>query len=139
MTSNQPALILLVDDYEDNREMYAEYLAFKGFRVQTAASGQEAIRAIETEVPALVLMDIGMQGMTGTEAMRLLRDQHMCDETPIIALTGFALESETTQALADGFDAVIPKPCLPEDLVFIVTSVLADSTLNVRQESAGGE
>jgi len=130
MTSNPSALILLVDDYEDGREMYAEYLTFKGFRVQTAASGEEAIRAIDAECPALVLMDLGMQGLTGTETLQILRKQHLCDGVPIIALTAFALESETAQALADGFNAVIPKPCLPEDLVFIVTSVLSGPAIN---------
>jgi two-component system, cell cycle response regulator DivK len=62
--------ILIVDDYEDGREMYAEFLAFSGFRVWSAASGKEAISAIRAECPTLMLMDIGMQGMTGTEAMR---------------------------------------------------------------------
>ena len=117
--------ILIVDDYEDGRELYAEYLAFSGFRVRTAASGEEAIAAILAECPTLVLMDIGMQGMTGTEAMRQLRDTHACDGTPIVALTAFAMESEVTQFLAAGFDAVIPKPCLPDDLLTFVTAILA--------------
>jgi two-component system, cell cycle response regulator DivK len=129
MTLTSAPLILVVDDYQDGREMYAEYLAFRGFRVRMAESGEEAIRAIEAEIPSLVLMDIGMRGMTGTETMRVLRDRHLCDGVPILALTGFAMESETTQALADGFDGVIPKPCLPEDLVLIITSTLSGPTL----------
>ena len=70
-----------------------------------------------------------MRGMTGTQTMRVLRDRHLCDGVPILALTGFAMESETTQALADGFDAVSPKPCLPDDLVLIITSTLSGPTL----------
>jgi two-component system, cell cycle response regulator DivK len=122
--------ILIVDDYEDGREMYAEFLGFSGFRVRTAASGEEAIAAIHAECPTLVLMDIGMQGMTGTEAMRQLRDTHACDGTPIVALTAFAMESEVTQFLAEGFDAVIPKPCLPDDLLTFVTAILAKQVGN---------
>jgi CheY-like chemotaxis protein len=117
--------ILLVDDYEDGREMYAEYLTFRGFRVITAASGPEAIEAVRQQLPLLILMDIGMQGMTGTETLQFLREQHLCDDVPIVALTAFALESETTQALADGFQAVIPKPCMPDDLVTFITAILA--------------
>ena len=132
MTSDLSGLILLVDDFEDGRQMYAEYLTFRGFRVQTAASGKEAIRAIEAEIPALILMDIGMQGLNGTETLQILRDQHLCDGVPIIALTAFALESETTQALADGFDAVIPKPCLPDHLASIVSSVLSGPAIKTQ-------
>ena len=62
MTLTSAPLILVVDDYQDGREMYAEYLAFRGFRVRMAESGEEAIRAVETEIPSLVLMDIGCGG-----------------------------------------------------------------------------
>jgi two-component system cell cycle response regulator DivK len=125
MPTNTLGAILLVDDYEDGREMYAEYLTFKGFRVVTAASGPAAVEIVRRELPALILMDIGMQGMTGTETLRFLREHHLCDGIPVVALTAFALESETTQALADGCQAVIPKPCLPDDLVTFITSILA--------------
>ena len=125
MVSAAPSLVLLVDDYEDGRAMYEEYLTYRGFRVMTADSGPAAIQAIQAEIPALILMDIGMQGMTGTDTLRFVREQHLCDGVPIVALTAFALETETAQALADGFDAVIPKPCLPDDLVTFIRSILA--------------
>ena len=123
-----PRPILIVDDFRDGREMYADYLTFHGFDVRTAASGAEAIESIQTELPALVLMDIGMREMTGTQAMQWLREHHVCDGVPIVALTAFALEDETSQALADGFDAVVPKPCLPNDLVTFITSILSKDT-----------
>ena len=125
MTPDNSAPILLVDDFEDGRELYSEYLAFHGFRVQTAPSGEEAIRAIEAERPSVVLMDISMRGLNGTETMRIIRDRHLCDGVAIIAFTAFALEGERTQALADGFNAVITKPCLPDELMVVITSVLA--------------
>jgi len=125
MSSDTIRPILLVDDFDDGRELYAEYLSFKGYPVRTAASGAEAIQAIQAEHPSLILMDIGMREMTGTAALKWLRENHVCDEVPIVALTAFALEEEVTQALADGFDAVIPKPCLPDDLLTFVTSILS--------------
>ena len=66
MQPDTTGAILLVDDFDDGRELYAEYLSFKGFQVRTAASGAEAIQAIQGECPSLVLMDIGMRDMTGT-------------------------------------------------------------------------
>lgn len=119
--------ILLVDDFEDAREMYAEYLAFRGYRVAVAASGPAAVSiALAADRPALILMDIQMQGMTGTEAMRLLREHPALTGVPIVAFTAHALEAERLQALSDGFDAVIPKPCLPDDLVTLIEHYLSD-------------
>ena len=54
-----------------------------------------------------------MQGMTGTEAMRVLREHPDLVGVPVVAFTAHALEGERMQALSDGFGAVIPKPCLP--------------------------
>ena len=66
-----------------------------------------------------------MRDITGTEVLKWLRKHHVYDGVPIVALTAFALESESTQALADGFDAVIRKPFLPDDLVTFITSILS--------------
>ena len=117
-------LILLVDDFTDAREMYAEYLAFRGFAVLTAASGPEALALARSERPTLILMDIGMRGMTGTEAMQLLRAEPVFAGVPIIAFTAHAMAREQMQALTDGFDAVIPKPCFPDQLVTLIQPYL---------------
>ena len=122
-------LILLVDDFADAREMYAEYLAFRGYRVVVAASGQAALSAaLSADRPNLILMDIQMQGMTGTEAMRVLREHPELAGVPIVAFTAHALEGERMQALSDGFDAVIPKPCLPDDLVTLIERYFSDQS-----------
>jgi CheY-like chemotaxis protein len=126
-------LILLVDDFADAREMYAEYLAFRGYRVAVAASGHAALSAaLSADPPNLILMDLQMQGMTGTEAMRLLREHPELAGVPIVAFTAHALEGERLQALSDGFDGVIPKPCLPNDLVTLI-----DHYLTGRSEARG--
>ena len=65
-TVTRSPLILLVDDYRDGREMYAEYLAFRGYRVAMAFSGAQAVAlASGPERPAVVLMDLEMPGMSG--------------------------------------------------------------------------
>lgn len=129
-TSKDPAaaLILLVDDYSDAREMYAEYLAFRGYRVVTAASGAEALKlAHNPERPAIILMDLRMIGMDGTTAMQSLRSEPVFAGVPIVAFTAHALQKEHDQAMLDGFDAVIAKPCLPDELVTLITPFLDGS------------
>ena len=118
-------LILLVDDYDDALEIYATYLTFHGYRVQTARDGREAIDAARETEPAMVLMDLRMPVLDGTGALRLLRDIPRLRSVPVIALTAHALEDERVAALAEGFDAVIAKPCLPDDLLRAVRDVLA--------------
>jgi CheY-like chemotaxis protein len=111
-----PPLILLVDDFTDALEMYRDYLVFRGYRVATAKNGQEALDAAAGECPDLILMDIQMPLMNGTEAMHILRTQAGFASTPIVALTAHAFAEERLQLLMHGFDEVIAKPCLPNDL-----------------------
>ena len=97
--------------------MYAEYLAFNGYRVVTAMNGRAAVEAASVETPALIFMDIRMPVMTGVEALHLLRTNPTLSSVPIIALTAHALEDERAAAMLEGFDDVIVKPCIPDELV----------------------
>lgn len=117
--------ILIVDDFADAIEIYQQYLTFKGYRVLTAASGEDAIEVARAQRPALIFMDLRMAVMTGTEAMRQLRTDPAFSGVPIIAFTAHALYDERAKALAAGFDEVIPKPCLPDELVAAVDRLLA--------------
>lgn len=119
-------LVLLADDFDDARDMYSEYLRLSGIRVITAAGGQEAIDLAREHLPALILMDIRMPGVTGTDAMLELRKDPRLARVPMIALTAHALDRERAAILADGFDDVISKPCLPDELVAIVRKRLGD-------------
>jgi len=118
------ALILLVDDFPDGLEMYREYLAFHGYRVVTAKNGEEAVAATAVECPDLILMDVQMPVMDGIDALRILRCQEAFALVPIVALTAYALENERRHMLLQGFDEVISKPCLPDDLVAAVERLL---------------
>jgi len=123
MTPTAP-LILLVDDFEDARDIYSTYLAFRGYRVVVAGSGPEALAHATIERPDLVLLDIRMPGMTGTEVLRTLRQDPLFQHLPIVALTALALDDERRAALEAGFDVVIAKPCLPEDLFTAIQPLL---------------
>lgn len=123
-------LILLVDDFEDAREMYAEYLSFRGYRVVTAVSGEEAVEIAHRERPAVILMDLRMPGMTGTAAMRVLRGEPAFSGVPIVAFTAHALDDEQEAAMCAGFDYVIAKPCFPDELVRMIEAFLRLSRPN---------
>lgn len=118
-------LILIIDDVEDNRELYREYLVFKGYRVATATDGAEGVAAARADCPDLILMDLRMPGMTGQEAMIRIKGDVALAQIPVVALTAHALDNERRQAMAAGFDAFIPKPCLPDDLVRAIDEILA--------------
>jgi two-component system, cell cycle response regulator DivK len=123
MENTRPS-ILLVDDFEDGLEMYREYLTFRGHRVIVARNGEEAIVQARAHRPDVVLLDIRMPGMTGTEAMRVLRSDPSFQRVPIVALTAHALDGERAAALAAGFDDLIAKPCLPDQLANAVQAIL---------------
>jgi two-component system cell cycle response regulator DivK len=119
--SRESSLILLVDDFDDAREMYAEYLEFRGYRVVTAASGAQALEVAHLpERPTLILMDLRMLGMDGAAALRSLRSEAAFADVPIIAFTAQAMRDEREAAIRDGFDAVIAKPCLPDELITLI-------------------
>jgi CheY-like chemotaxis protein len=124
MSTAQGPLILVVDDYEDAREMYAEYLRFSGFRVAEARNGNEALEQAFTLKPDLILMDLSLPGMDGWEATRQLKADDRTRNIPVVALTGHALAGASEGAKRAGCDSFVTKPCLPDDLVVEVRRML---------------
>ena len=124
MTEQNAPLILVVDDYQDAREMYAEYLQFSGFRVAEARNGNEAVEQAFALKPALILMDLSLPGMDGWEATRRLKADETTRHIPIVALTGHALAGASEGARRAGCDSFVTKPCLPDDLVVEVRRML---------------
>ena len=110
-------LILLVDDFDDAREMYRDYLAFSGFRVETACDGREAVDKARVLSPDLILMDLSLPVVDGWEATRILKGDAATRHLTIVALSAHAMNADGDRARAAGCDGFIPKPCLPSDLV----------------------
>jgi CheY-like chemotaxis protein len=110
-------LVLLVDDFPDNRQMYAEFLTFSGLRVAEAANGHEAVEQATTLLPDLVVMDLSLPGMDGWEATRRLKSHPKTRHILVMALTGHALAGHSKGAMEAGCDAFITKPCLPDRLL----------------------
>ena len=125
MTDPAPdPLILVVEDFDDAREMYRDYLEFAGFRVETARDGREGIEKARALQPDLILMDLSLPGIDGWEATRLLKAAPETKHIIIIALSAHALATEGERARAAGCDGFIAKPCLPPDLVLEITKYL---------------
>ena len=124
MTDRPQPLILVVDDYQDAREMYAEYLQYSGFRVAEASTGNEALAQAFALKPDLILMDLSLPGMDGWEATRVLKSDERTRHIPVVALTGHALAGASEGAKKAGCDSFVTKPCLPDDLVVEVRRML---------------
>ena len=125
MTEQTSPLILVVDDYQDAREMYAEYLQFSGFRVAEARNGNEAVEKAFELRPDLILMDLSLPGKDGWEATRELKSDERTRHIPVVALTGHALAGASEGAKKAGCDSFVTKPCLPDDLVVEVRRMLS--------------
>ena len=124
MTQADSPLILVVDDYQDAREMYAEYLQFSGFRVAEARNGNEAVAQAFSLRPDLILMDLSLPGMDGWTATRQLKSDARTSAIPVVALTGHALAGSSDGARQAGCDAFVTKPCLPDELVIELRRIL---------------
>ena len=137
MSDQNAPLILVVDDYQDAREMYAEYLQFSGFRVAEAKNGNEAVEQAFALMPDLILMDLSLPGMDGWEATRRLKADPRTLEIPVIALTGHALAGHAKGATDAGCDGVLTKPCLPEKLVKEIQRLLDSRATGSKPDGKG--
>lgn len=123
--SEAAPLVLVVDDFEDMRLMYSEYLAQCGYRVATAADGEEGLRVALSLRPAVVVLDLAMPVMDGWEAARQLRSHPETKRAVIIAVTGNATARNRRLAMEAGCDHFIAKPFLPAALDGFIRRVLA--------------
>ena len=138
MSVREQPLVLVVEDYQDAREMYAAYLQFSGFQVAEAANGIEAVQKTVELQPDIVLMDLALPQMDGWEATRRLKSDARTTHIPIVALTGHALAGHAEGAREAGCDAFVTKPCLPDALVAEIKRVLDRDPTNAEniRESA---
>lgn len=118
------ALILVVDDYEDAREMYASFLEKAGYRVAQASDGQEALDSVARDKPALVVMDLSMPVLDGWEATRRIKADAASADVRVIAVTGHATDNGLRRATEAGADAVLTKPCAPETILAGIMALL---------------
>jgi CheY-like chemotaxis protein len=114
--------VLVVDDNEDAANMLGELLEDAGHEVRTAYTGIEALRAAETFLPDVVLLDIGLPDMDGYEVARRLRTGR-ARATKIAALTGWAQPREAHRSEAAGIDVHLVKPASLQAIEDVIDSV----------------
>ena len=115
LTSHGPTTVLLVEDHEDSRQMYAEFLRLQ-FNVMEASDGIRALQMMQQSPPDIVVTDLALPQMDGFELVQRMRaDRRLCN-VPVIALSGFSGVEYESRAREAGSDVVLQKPCLPDDL-----------------------
>jgi CheY-like chemotaxis protein len=102
--------ILVVEDNERNLKLVRDILQFAGYEVISARSGEQGVAFAREQAPDLVLMDLQLPAMDGTEALRILREDPLTRDIPIVAVTAFAMKDDRERALDAGFDSYIEKP-----------------------------
>ena len=119
-SSIKTALILLVEDNENNSQTISTYLEYKGYRLITASNGKEAIEIINQTKPDLILMDVQMPVMDGLEATRQIRSNPKFTQIPIIALTALAMPGDRDRCFAAGMNDYLSKPIRMKQLVTMI-------------------
>jgi len=114
--------VLIVDDAPDTLEIIQKLFRYEGYDVALASTGEEGVKKVEEEKPDVVLMDINLPGIDGTEALRRIRTLNplQC----VIMLTAFATVDNAIQALKEGASDFVKKPFENEHLIHIVKQCL---------------
>jgi two-component system, cell cycle response regulator DivK len=126
-----PSRVLVVEDNPLNLKLVRDVLRHAGFDVVEARSGEDGIaRALECR-PDIILMDLQLPGIDGTEAMRTIRASPMRSSVPIIAVTAFAMSEDRERALSNGFDGYLSKPISVRDLPRQIANFLSEGSADV--------
>lgn len=126
-----PLRVLVVDDNTDAAETMATLLSLYDFESRTAADGPEALRLVAEFRPRVVLLDIGLPGMSGYEVARHLRATASEDDLRIIAVTGWGAESDFQKSRASGIDQHLIKPVDPAELLHLLQQPSGSSAVAV--------
>jgi two-component system phosphate regulon response regulator PhoB len=119
-----PHRVLVVDDEPDITALVAYHLAKAGYRVSTAATGPEALKAAREERPDIVILDLMLPGVSGYDVLAELRRQEETRDVGVILLTSRREEADRIRGLSLGADDYLTKPFSPQELSLRVQAVL---------------
>lgn len=117
--------VLLVEDHDDSRTMYAEFLELS-FDVDTAADGPSGLHQARQTPPDIVVTDLSLPGMDGFQLIAELRADPALARVPVICLSGFGGSTHEARARAAGCDRIVQKPCMPDALAAEIHGLLEE-------------
>lgn len=126
--SAKPIRVLIVDDEASIREMVRFTLSKSDMSVQGAEDAREALAAISSSKPDIILMDWMMPGISGLELTRRLRRDSLTADIPVIMLTAKITEDDKVAGLEAGCDDYVLKPFSPRELIARINAVLRRSS-----------
>src|SRR6516164_525040 len=103
-------VILVVEDNERNLKLLRDVLEYAGYDVRAARTGEDGVALAVKEPPDLVLMDLQLPGIDGTEALRRLRKNPRTADIPVVAVTAQAMKQDRERVLEAGFNGYVSKP-----------------------------
>lgn len=116
--------VLVVEDETDIAALIAYELTRAGYRVETATTGRDALRAVEREVPDLIVLDRMLPEVSGDEVLRQVRSDASLGTLPVLMLTAKKEQEDRIQGLELGVDDYLTKPFSPRELVLRVQAIL---------------
>lgn len=114
--------VLIIEDNEQNRYLLTFLLEQNGFRVVSAVDGASALELVPALMPDIILLDIQLPGMDGYEVAAALRAMAQVRDTPIVAVTSYAMVGDRERALSAGCSGYLEKPIDPDTFVAEVAS-----------------
>lgn len=135
-SENRNSRILVVDDVEQNRELLEAHLISEGYQVETACGGPEALEAVETKPPDLILLDIQMPGMNGYQVCEKIKKGENTRLIPVVMITALRELEDKIRAIEAGAEDFISKPFSKLEVLARVHSLLKVKHLNDQLDTA---
>jgi len=116
--------IVIVDDEDDSLEVARYILVFYGARVHTGINGKEGLELVRATHPKFVISDLSMPVIDGWEFLRILKDDPITKDIPVIALTAHAMVGDRDRAVSAGFHSYLTKPLTAETFIHELVTLL---------------
>ena len=119
--------VLIIEDNDNNMELITFILESAGYETIRAYNGLDGVRLTNEVRPDLIILDIQLPDIDGTEVLKRIRSNNANDEIPIIAMTSYAMAGDREKLLATGCTAYIEKPIDPDRVVAQIESVYREN------------